>query len=249
MSPIIEDIRHYAIFLDLDGTIVELSDRPDAVHVDASTLQLLKALRDKTNRALAVISGRDIDVIDRLLHPLVLPVAGVHGLRRRDATGALHPMAPERDDLASTAFLAEATIGKEPGIVVERKAGAVAVHFRLRPDLERRCRDIVEELLRRRPDLRLLPGKMVFEIALHGNDKGSAIAAFLKEPPFAGRTPIFAGDDITDEVGFSVVNACHGVSIKIGANSTAARHRIETVYEFLDWLGELAGAPRTERAS
>lgn len=248
MLPNIDDIRRYAIFLDLDGTIVELADHPDAVHVDVATLRLLKTLRDKSDRALAVISGRDIEVVDRLLHPLVLPVAGVHGLQRRDASGKLHQIAVERPSLGPIGLILDEAIGDEPGIFVERKTGAVALHFRLRPDLEQRCRDIVEEIVPRRPDLCLLRGKMVFEIKLDGNDKGSVIDAFLNEPPFSGRTPIFAGDDVTDEVGFSTVNARDGISIKIGENSTVARFRAENVYELRDWLGDLADDPRTECA-
>lgn len=246
--PTIDDVGRYAIFLDLDGTIVELCDHPDAVRVDVSTLRLLEALRYRSDNALAVISGRDIEVVDRLLHPLVLPVAGVHGLRRRDAAGRLHFMAPEQEaPLSSIAHIAEKALGNEPGVVIERKAGAVALHFRLRPELERRCRDIVDEAIRRSPDLHVMNGKMVFEITLGGDDKGGAIEAFLREPPFLGRTPIFAGDDVTDEVGFSIVNARQGVSIKIGASPTVARFRAENVVELRDWLSELAGEPREER--
>jgi trehalose 6-phosphate phosphatase len=244
MLPNIADIGRYAIFLDLDGTVVNLADCPDAVHVDISTLRLLKALSAKADRALAVISGRDIAVIDRLLSPLVLPVAGVHGLQRRDASGRLRQIAPEEPGLGAIALLIEEAIGDERGILIERKTGAVALHFRMRPELEERCRGIIETIARRRPDLRVVRGKMVFEIRRDGSDKGRVIDAFLREQPFFGRTPIFAGDDITDEVGFSVVNAREGISIKIGEGSTLARFRAESVREFRDWLDELAAETR-----
>jgi trehalose 6-phosphate phosphatase len=239
MLPIINNLERYAIFLDLDGTIVELVEHPDAVRVEASTLRSLELLRDKTGGALAVISGREIASIDLLLRPLILPVAGVHGLQRRDAAGIVHQH--ETSDIRPVTFVLEKIIGEESGVVIEQKPGAVALHYRLRPDLERRCCEIVEAVVGRRPDLRLVHGKMVFEILQKGADKGSVIEAFLSEPPFLGRKPIFAGDDVTDEAGFSSVNALDGISIKIGADKTAARCRARDVGELHDWLSTLAG--------
>ncbi len=239
MLPSINNLERYAIFLDLDGTIVELVEHPDAVRVEASTLRLLEMLRHRSGSALAVISGREIASIDLLLRPLILPVAGVHGLQRRDAAGFVH--LHETSDIRPVTYVLEKVIGEESGVIIEQKPGAVALHYRLRPDLERRCCEIVEEVVGRRPDLRLVHGKMVFEILQKGADKGSVIEAFLSEPPFLGRKPIFAGDDVTDESGFASVNAVDGVSIKIGADKTAARFRARDVGELHDWLCKLAG--------
>jgi trehalose 6-phosphate phosphatase len=237
--PSIDKLSRYAIFLDLDGTIVELVEHPDAVRVETSTLQLLETLRDKSGGALAVISGREIASIDLLLRPLVLPVAGVHGLERRDAAGSV--FRHETSDIRPVTFILEKVIGEESGVIIEQKPGAVALHYRLRPDLERRCCEIVEEVVGRRPDLRLVHGKMVFEILQKGADKGSVIEAFLSEPPFLGRKPIFAGDDVTDESGFSAVNALGGISIKVGASRTTARFRVRDIGELHDWLCKIAG--------
>lgn len=245
MLPVIDDIGSFAIFLDIDGTLVELAESPDAVHVDASTLRLLQTLRERTDSALAVISGRDIDIIDKLLHPLVLPLSGVHGLRRRDANGAIH--AQGSSDFAPITFALRQKLEHEQGVVIETKTGAVAVHYRQRPDLEQRCRAITESIVQEYPDLRLVNGKMVVEITGCGADKGSVIDAFLREPPFLGRTPIFIGDDLTDEAGFYVVNAREGVSIKVGSGATVARFRAGSVGELRAWLAELAGRPRKER--
>lgn len=247
MLPSIDEIGRFAIFLDFDGTVVEIADRPDAVRVDVATIRLLEALSEAADHALAVVSGRDIAVVDRMLHPLVLPVAGVHGLQRRDAAGKLHRAALEPSELASAVISVEEAIGREPGVFIETKTGAVALHYRLRPELERRCRDIAERIVWRQPDLQLMQGKMVFEIRQQGSDKGDVIEAFLAEPPFKGRTPIFAGDDITDEIGFAIVNARGGMSIKIGESSTLARFRAADVRELHAWLSELAREPRKER--
>lgn len=242
MLPPIDDIGRYAVFLDLDGTLLEIANHPDAVHLDEATFSVLSALRERTEGAIAVISGRDIAVIDQLLHPLILPAAGVHGLQRRNGAGRVQ--ARRACDLAPITFVLEKTIGAEPGVVIERKQGSVALHYRLRPDLERRCAEIVNEAVGKRLDLRLLHGKMVFEIMQAGADKGSAIAEFLSEPPFIGRPPIFIGDDTTDEAGFAYVNARDGISIKVQGDNTAARYRVDSVRELRNWLGALAGAPR-----
>ena len=161
MLPNIDNIEHYAIFLDLDGTVAELVAHPDAVQLDRSTLRLLETLSERVGRALAVVSGREIAVVDRLLRPLVLPVAGVHGLERRDARGTIHSR--DAADISSIVSDLEKAIGHEVGVVIERKPGAIALHYRLRPELERRCRDIVHGVVGKRPDLRLLQGKMVYK--------------------------------------------------------------------------------------
>jgi trehalose 6-phosphate phosphatase len=246
MLPNVDNIGRFAVFLDLDGTVTDIAERPDEVRVDAPTLELLKALDRACGHALAVVSGRDIEMLDRMLHPLVLAAAGVHGLQRRDSAGGLH-LAAESAELQSVVDAMKEAIGDEPGVVIESKRGAVALHYRQRPELEERCRRLVESIVRRRADLETLPGKMVFEIRLQGSDKGDVIEAFLREEPFVGRTPIFAGDDVTDEVGFAIVNSRGGLSIKVGGNSTLARFRAADRHELHDWLTALARAPREER--
>jgi trehalose 6-phosphate phosphatase len=234
MLPKIEDVGRYAVFLDLDGTLTELVDYPDGARLDRSTLRLIETLSERVGGAVAVVSGRAISVVDVLLHPLVLPVAGVHGLERRDARGLVH--SKRSTDISPITFVLEKTVGDETGVIIERKPGAVALHYRLRPDLEQRCCDIVHDVIGKHPNLRLLHGKMVFELMPRGGDKGSVIEAFLSEPPFLGRKPLFAGDDVTDEAGFSVVNARGGVSIKIGDGESLARYRADDIRQFHDWL-------------
>lgn len=245
MLPQVDDVDGHAIFLDLDGTIAEIVEHPEATRVAPTTLRLLEALRDSARNAIAVISGRELAVIDRLLFPLILPAAGVHGLERRDATGVVHRSEPL--DLQPITFVLEKNIGDESGVVVERKPGAVAVHYRLRPDLERRCCEIVKELVGQRADLRIIHGKMVFEIIQKGLDKGDVIDAFLNEPPFQGRIPVFAGDDVTDEAGFVAVNRRGGISIKVGSQKTGARFHAEDMQELERWLWNLVVEPCEDR--
>lgn len=248
MLPKVDDIGRFALFLDLDGTVAEIAERPEAVRVEESTIVLLGALRRAAGDALAVVSGRDIAVIDALLSPLRLPVAGVHGLQRRDAAGRLHRSGDACADLERVIRAIEADVVGDAGVIVERKTGAVALHYRLRPELEARCRAIAERAVRDHPELEVLPGKKVFEIRAQGGDKGDVIEAFLKEEPFRGRVPIFAGDDVTDEVGFGVVNARGGVSIKVGRSATLAHYRAADLHELHRWLAELARVAEAERA-
>lgn len=247
MLPPIEDLKHYCIFLDFDGTLVEIADNPDDVQVDASTLRFVERLRGKVGDALAVISGRDIDVVDRLLHPVVLPVAGVHGLQRRDAAGRLHTPVIDQSVVEAIANDIETTFSEEPGVAIEKKTGAVALHYRLRPDFETRCLALAQKIVDDRPELHLITGKMVCEIRIDGNDKAAVIEAFLAEPPFRGRKPIFAGDDITDECGFSAVNARGGVSIKIGGSPSNAKFHAESVADLRNWFEGLLTGARTSR--
>ena len=243
MLPSIDDLEQYCVFLDLDGTLVEIEDRPDDVRIEEATLLFIERLREKVGRALALVSGRDIHVIDRLLYPLVLPVAGVHGLQRRDAAGRLHSPVIDQSIVETIAVQVEAAFLSEPGVVIERKTGSVAIHFRLRPDFEKRCIALARKIVRDRPDLHMIKGKMVCEIRLHGNDKGAVIATFLEERPFKGRAPIYAGDDATDEPAFVTVNARNGVSVKIGEGSTVARFRAANILELRNWLDGLMAAP------
>jgi trehalose 6-phosphate phosphatase len=240
----VPNLAHCCIFLDFDGTIVPIEDRPENVRVNASTLRFIERLAGKAQGALALISGRDIAVIDRLLHPLILPVAGVHGLQRRDAAGRLHTPAIDQCIVESVAKEIESAFIGELGVAIERKAGAVALHYRLRPDYERRCHDIVTSLVRNRSELHLIEGNMVCEIRLDGDDKGAVIKKFLAERPFEGRIPIFAGDDATDESGFAAVNASGGASIKVGDGPSAARFRVGGVAELRGWFEGMMPARR-----
>lgn len=213
-----------ALFLDFDGTLVDIAPDPGAVVVPSSLVPTLTALQDYLGGAVAVVSGRPIREIDSFLAPLRLPVAGVHGAERRAADGALDHL-PGRP-LEIVEATADALAARHPGLLVEHKATSVALHYRQAPELEGACIEAMQEAVARSPGLGLLRGKMVVEAKPCGASKGSAIEAYLNEPPFAGRTPVFIGDDVTDEAGFEVVQRLGGLGVKVGEGATVAWQRL-----------------------
>lgn len=229
-----------AIFLDFDGTLVDIAEWPDAIRVAEDTQTTLRRLQRSVAGALAIVTGREIDVVDHFLAPFRCPVAGVHGLVRRDAAGVHHSRAGVPAFLEAAERLLNALAVRAPGLVVERKSRAIAIHYRARPELERDCLAVMEAIAATDASIRIVPGKMVIEAKPGGGDKGSAIADFLAEVPFLGRTPLFAGDDVTDEDAFRIVNDRGGMTVKIGPGSTLAHHRVESPATFAGWLRKLA---------
>jgi trehalose 6-phosphate phosphatase len=213
-----------ALFLDFDGTLVDIAPEPGAVVVPSGLVPMLGALQHYLGGAVAVVSGRPIREIDSFLAPLHLPVAGVHGAERRAADGALDRVEPQ--PLQAVAAAADAMVAQHPRLLVEHKASSVALHYRQAPELEAACVEAMQEAVARSPGLTLLRGKMVVEAKPGSASKGSAIEAFLKEPPFAGRTPVFVGDDVTDEPGFTAVQRLGGLGVKVGEGASAAWQRL-----------------------
>lgn len=215
-----------AVFFDFDGTLVDLAPRPEDVLVPPELPGLLRTLETYLGGAVAVISGRPIAQIDGFLSPLQLPAAGVHGMERRGAQGRmslLNTHALDRVQEATQQLLAQ-----YPALRVEHKRGSIALHFRQAPELAALCEQAMRTAVSESPGLTLLQGKMVFEAKPDGASKGRAIEAFLQEVPFSGRTPVFIGDDFTDEVGFCAVQSRGGLGIKIGAGASAAWQRLDS---------------------
>lgn len=224
-----------ALFLDFDGTLVELASTPDAIEVSPGLVDLLDDLHRLLGGALAVVSGRPIEALDRFLAPLALPLAGEHGMQRRDAQGRV--TAQGVPDLSAVLAAMNQLSADHPGLLVERKQAAVALHYRLAPQLETLCHETVARSVNGHPELEFLHGKCVFEVKASGTHKGTAIGAFLREMPFAGRKPVFAGDDTTDEYGFAAVQSCHGTAVKVGVGPSQALHRLNgpaTVHQWLE---------------
>ncbi len=223
-----------ALFLDFDGTLVAIADTPEAIEVPSALVALLEDLHNLLGGALAVVSGRQIDVLDRFLAPLRLPAAGEHGVQRRDAEGLMQEQrAPDLTDVLATA---NELARVYEGLLVERKHAAIALHYRLAPQLEAVCRDALVRVIDDQPQLELLHGKFVFEVKPAGINKGVAIDAFMQEAPFAGRVPVFAGDDTTDESGFAVVQPRGGIAIKVGSGPSQALHRLDSPRAVFEWL-------------
>jgi trehalose 6-phosphate phosphatase len=190
------------------------------------------------------VSGRAVDDLDRMLGALRLPTAGLHGAERRDSNGDMLRVGFGDERLLTMERVLEQVVSDNPGMLLEIKGAALALHYRNAPTREAAARAAAEQQVERFADGYVLqPGKMVFEIKPKNVDKGRAIAAFLDEPPFAGRRPVFAGDDLTDEKGFAVVNQRQGVAIKVGSGDTIAPCRVDSVTDMLAWLERIvAGA-------
>ncbi|WP_410015423.1 trehalose-phosphatase [Sodalis sp. C49] len=226
----------FACFFDVDGTLAPIEKRPELVSIPDNIKQTLYAISSVGGGAVALVSGRSLTELDALSAPLHGPAAGVHGAERRDARGEIH-----RTDLSPELAMKlerELTqaIAAFPGCHVEAKGMAYALHYRQAPQYQDAIMAVAETFARRYAELALQPGKCVVELKPKGVDKGAAIQAFMQESPFAGRTPLFIGDDLTDEAGFIQVNALNGISIKVGPGATAARYHLDDVGHVHLWL-------------
>lgn len=223
-----------ALFLDVDGVLLDFADQPDAVVVADALIQRLQALQ---GGALALVSGRSISALDALFAPLRLPCAGLHGLERRHR-GDVQRAQTAPGALDGVRDAARAIVARHPGALCEDKGAALALHWRAANAAGPELQALAEHALAELPGYHLQPGNQVVELKPDGADKGSAIAAFLQEPPFAGRVPTFLGDDLTDEHGFDVVNRQHGHSILVGNREpSAARFALADVAAVHRWLG------------
>ena len=247
-----EPCLDWALFLDFDGCIVDIAPTPEAVVVPHGLPPLLIALREALGGAVAIVSGRSIAQIDGFLGTAVPAVAGLHGLERRRADGGIVSPPLPRTDLRAVRAQLETFAAERPGVLVEDKTYTLSLHYRLGPSLRDECRDVVNAALEDLPQgWQVVEGKFVFEIRPCWITKGTAIDAFMGEAPFRGRTPVFCGDDVSDEDGFEAVNARGGVSIRVGEGAaTRAAVQVDSVGKLLDWLTRVAGAapPMPRRA-
>jgi trehalose 6-phosphate phosphatase len=228
------------LFLDLDGTVLEFALDPARVEVPGRLADVLRALPDATDGAVAFVSGRTMADLDRLLGHARFPLAAVHGLERRDARGRVSATRADAEEFARIREVLESTVTAFPGASIEHKGLTLAVHYRRCPEVEDRLLARVEAALASlETQFILMRGKMVLEIKPAGTNKGTAIAAFMQEAPFHGRTPVFIGDDVTDEDGFRAVNALGGVSVKVAAGDSSANFRLPDTESVIAWLQEL----------
>jgi len=229
----------WAYFLDVDGTLIDIADTPDAAHVDTALLDLIARLQRASGGAVALVSGRALTYLEDCLGTLRLPLAGQHGLERRDAAGRLwiHAAAP-----AAKCAIKEAlapALARHPGLLLEDKGLTLALHYRLAPHLGAYAHRLMVRLASAAgAGLEVQRGKRVAEVKPSGIDKGTAVAEYLAESPFRGRRAVFIGDDLNDEHGFAEVNKLGGISIKVGKGSSCARFRLRDVTAVRLWLGD-----------
>lgn len=233
----------WAYFLDIDGTLADLADSPAGVRVDSALRRLVAELYRVTAGAVALISGRAIEDIDRLVPDIALPVAGQHGIERRDAAGRVSRHAFPTRELARVRDELAAAVAPHRGLLLEDKGLSLALHYRRAPRLggfaHRLARTAVGHV---GAPYCIQAGKRVVEMKPAGKDKGVAVREFMAEAPFRGRTPVFVGDDVTDEYGFATVNRLSGHSIKVGPGRTDARWRLRDVAAVGAWLERLEAA-------
>ena len=231
-----------ALFLDVDGTLIDIAARPTDVVGDAGLLQLLCTLRLRCQEALALISGRRIADLDRITAPERFAAAGLHGFERRNARGdCLRRTSPAAQKLSEVRRVLTQLASNHPQLLLEDKDYAVAIHYRQAPQ----PREVVESAIRSLPELqdaglRVQYGRMVAEITPSDASKAIALAEFMAEFPFKGKMPAYVGDDVTDESAFQWVNAAGGVSIAVGRRpSSSARARLGSVDAVRSWLRAL----------
>jgi len=230
--------RDWALFLDVDGCLIEFTDVPEDVSVQPGVVDRLLALSGMLDGALALVSGRRIAMLDRMFAPALFPAAGLHGLERRLDAGTVALAGEGGADMRGIVEDARQALAPFPGALVEDKGVALALHWRAAPEAAASAMAFAEGALARLSGYRLQPGDHVVELKPGAADKGTAIAAFLEHAPFRGRMPVFAGDDLTDEHGFDVVNARGGISILVGGRTgSVARHGLADPAAVRDWLG------------
>ncbi|MGQ3003653.1 MAG: trehalose-phosphatase [Hydrogenophaga sp.] len=233
-----------ALFLDFDGTLADLAGRPDAVEIPPALVTLLNGLHQRLDGALALVTGRAREDLEPMLaSPWPWPAAFEHGAVRLSPHGGAATTRPS--GLARAIAAAEQLVARHAGLLLERKQTSMALHYRQAPMLEALCMSTLTQAITDEPGLQLLHGKAVVEVKSARVSKGAAIEAFMQEAPFAGRVPVFAGDDVTDEAGFDVVQRLGGEGIKVGDGPSLARHRCPSPEALRTWLADALLLPST----
>ncbi len=231
----------WCLFLDVDGTLLELADHPGAVFVDPELRELLARLRAAAQGAVALVSGRTIGDLDRLFADPTLALAGMHGCERRDSRGELHVAPVALEQLAEVRAGLQRLVARHEGLLLEDKGAGLALHFLKARELEHELRAEVALLAAPLvPKFALLDGHAVIEVKPAAHTKDSAVSAFMEEAPFRGRRPIFIGDDQTDYGGFAAVRRFDGLAIAVGPR-VKSEWWLPGPVAVREWLGQLAG--------
>lgn len=226
-----------ALFLDVDGTLLAFADHPDKVAPDPSLLTLLASVQQRLGGALALLSGRPVSQLQTMFAPLRLPMAGLHGaqllasadaeISQADTAAWLHALHQRAMQLAHA----------HPGVLIENKGQALALHWRNAPDAGTAIVEFANAELPQLPGVRLQPGNHVIEFVGSGHDKGRALQQLMHHPPFQGRRPLFIGDDLTDEHGFQAAQQLGGIGVLVGQrNSSQASAALPDINAVHAWL-------------
>lgn len=207
----------WCLFLDVDGTLVELAETPDAVKVDRLLLPLVERLQAAAAGAVALVSGRTIASVDALLGTGDFAVAGLHGSQRRDVDGRKHCAPVNTRQLSQVRDDLQHLVAGDRRLLLEDKGAGLAVHYARAPERRDELRaEVMRIAAPVAADFVAVEGRAVIEVRPAGHTKGSAVTAFMRQAPFLNRTPIFLGDDATDQDGFAAVNSYHGLAIAVG---------------------------------
>jgi trehalose 6-phosphate phosphatase len=238
MGAVLPPLARAALLLDLDGTLLDLAPRPDAVVVPAGLPEVLRALRRLMGDAVAVVTGRPVETVDALLGDAVFAVAGEHGGAIRHRPG----QAMERSPLPSppSGWLVEAgrLAEQHPGVLLEHKARGFALHYRAAPAAGQPLREALERLLAGSSEFELLTAHMLWEVRPRGADKGKALNGLMDRPPFLGRLPVFVGDDVTDEDAIAAAKAMGGAGLRVQdafVDAAGVRTWLQAIASSGDW--------------
>lgn len=234
------DPKHHALYLDFDGTLVDFAPEPDAIVLRPGTVRLLEKLSDRFGGALAIVSGRRIADLDRYLAPLALPASGVHGQEMRPIANAPTEIVPPGEIEAARHRLA-AEIEPDDPLLLEDKGGALVLHFRKHPDQRDRAEALARRIVSGLDALHVVAGHGIFEIVQRGVTKERAITLLSGHPPFAGRVPVYVGDDTTDEDAIRAAQKAGGFGVKIGTGKSEALYHLPDINSVHTWLAAAAG--------
>lgn len=235
--PIPAATARWAMFFDVDGTLLEFADDPSAVSTSASLLALLHALHGALGGALALASGRALGDLDRLFNYPSWAAVGLHGLELRHADGAHRPVDIGAAEQSRMRDAARALAARFDGIQVEDKGVAIALHCRHVPRQLPALRAAAQAAAEQLSGYEVQAGNLVVEFKPTGIDKGQAVMELLQHAPFTNRQPVYLGDDLTDEYAFARVNEAHGISVRVGSREpTLAQFTLSDPTAVKAWL-------------